>query len=190
MNLPDTRVTLLNRLRDPADTTAWMEFCTIYERAIYQTALKRGLQDADAREVSQEVLLTVSRRVHTFDPSRKEPFRAWLGTIARNATIDHLRKATRQPEVLSDEVVCSKKDENSVFDLAAKQEIFTWAARQVQQSVTDVTWQAFWLTSAKSVPAAEVARQLSMTVGNVYVARCRVLSKIRELANQYRREAE
>ncbi len=92
MALPDTRVSLLERLNDRTDALAWLEFCTVYERTIYSIARKYGLQDADAREVSQEVLVTISRRIGSFDPDPSGRFRSWLSTIAKNATIDLLRK--------------------------------------------------------------------------------------------------
>lgn len=194
MVLPDTRITLLKRLNDLSDTSAWGEFCTVYERAIYNIAKKHGLQDADAREVSQEVLLTVSRRVQKFDPTRDEKFRAWLTTIARNATIDLLRK-NRGPKFTSqvswegEAVEAASQDKGDSFDIEARRELFRWAAGQVRATTSQPAWQAFWLTLVEGRAAAEVARELNISVGALYVARCRVLSRIRLLIEPFREES-
>ncbi len=75
MVIPETRHSLLRRLHDRADASAWSEFCSIYEPVIYRFAKRFHLQDADAREVSQEVLLIVSRKVEMFDTQANGRFR-------------------------------------------------------------------------------------------------------------------
>ena len=100
MALPDTRISLLQRLHDGHDTAAWTEFCAIYERAIFRIALKYGLQDADAREVSQEVLLTVSRRIRHFDLEAQGRFRSWLLSIAYREFLMSRRRAKSWNRVL------------------------------------------------------------------------------------------
>ncbi len=192
MLVPDTRISLLQRLHDRDDSTAWVEFCEIYERAIYRLALKYGLQDADAREVSQEVLLSVSRRIHLFDVEGRGTFRAWLATIARHATIDQLRKNRRRPTVdLPGEsllVSPNSLDDSQRFDSEARREQFRWAAQQVQSACAPQTWQAFWKTAIEGQAPEAVAEQLQMSVGSVYVARCRALAKIKSLIEPFREE--
>ncbi|MCR9293018.1 MAG: sigma-70 family RNA polymerase sigma factor [bacterium] len=191
MALPDTRISLLQRLHDGHDTAAWTEFCAIYERAIFRIALKYGLQDADAREVSQEVLLTVSRRIRHFDFEAQGRFRSWLSVMARNATIDLLRKNRRTTDGGDQlqnnlENLVAASDETTLFQLEEKREQFRWAARQVQASVSASTWEAFWLTAVVGLPKEEVAQKLQISVGAVYVARCRVLAKIKRLVQPFR----
>lgn len=193
MTLPDTRVTLLNRLRDGRDTAAWSEFCSIYERAIYRVALRFGLQDADAREVSQDVLLIVSRKIAEFDLTTNGSFRAWLSKVARNATLDLLRKNQRSKLATGDSALQRNlgqidiaADEPSIFDFEAQREQFFWAAEKIRATVAESTWQAFWLTSIDGQSAEDVARELNMSVGSVYVARCRTLAKIKKLINQFK----
>lgn len=191
MTIPDTRISLLHRLHDRQDTAAWTEFCAIYERAIYRIALKYGLQDADAREVSQEVLLTVSRKIRNFDPQGKGRFRAWLSTVARNATIDLLRRnrrvlATGDSELqrgIAEQV--DPSEEQSLFDIETRREQFCWAAEQVRRSVSESTWLAFWRTAIKGESPDKTAKELKMTVGTVYVARCRTLAKIKKLVEPF-----
>ncbi len=193
MALPDTRISLIQRLHDGRDTAAWIEFCAIYERAIHRIALKYGLQDADAREVSQEVLLTISRRIQAFDVEGKGRFRAWLSAVARNATIDLLRKNRRFSTAvgelpLSLEQIACEQDESQLFDLETRKEQFRWAAEQVRQSVAETTWRAFWETAVKGHAGEAVAEQLGLSLGAVYVARCRTLAKIKSLVEPFREE--
>lgn len=198
MAFPETRITLLQRLGDQDDNAAWTEFCAIYERVIYRIALKFGLQDADAREVTQEVLLTVSRRIRKFDIEGKGRFRSWLSTVARNATIDLLRASrvgtgNRVASGDSDvrrhiENAEYTPEESAIFDAESKREQFRWAADQVRAAVSDSTWSAFWSTAVQGESTAEVADRLGISVGAVYVARCRTLNKIKRLIEPFRDE--
>lgn len=195
MTSPDTRVSLLQRLHNRQDSAAWMEFCAIYERIIFRIAKKFGLQDADAREVSQEVLLTVSRRIKDFDVDGKGKFRSWLATVARNATIDLLRKNRK---ISSGDSALQRgltqlpadNGDSQWFDVEAHREQFRWAAERVRLSVTDATWQAFWRTAVQGQSSEVVAKDLSLSVGAVYVARCRTLSKIKSLVEPFREEGQ
>jgi RNA polymerase sigma-70 factor, ECF subfamily len=191
MVIPQTRHSLLRRLHDRADATAWSEFCAIYEPVIYRFAKRFGLQDADAREVSQEVLLVVSKKVELFDTQAGGRFRGWLSKIARHASIDLIRRRREKPVGGSDvirrlsEIPRVESDESGVFLFEERQQHFQWAAEQIRQSSQPDTWQAFWLTAVECVPAIEVARRLGMTVGAVYVARCRTLARIKNLIDPF-----
>ena len=194
MAIPDTRHSLLRRLVDRADVTAWSEFCTIYEPVIYRFAKRFSLQDADAREVSQEVLMIVSRKVESFDTLANGRFRGWLSKLARHATIDQLRKR-RDRSIGGSDVVrllsavpAIESDPTQAFQLEARRQQFHWAAEQVRQSSQPATWQAFWLTAVENASAADVARKLKMNVGAVYVARCRTLARIKSLVEPFLEE--
>lgn len=193
MFVPDTRVSLLERLHDRGDASAWVEFCAIYERAIYRLALQYGLQDADAREVSQEVLLSVSRQIHLFEVEGQGRFRAWLATLARNATVDQLRRNRRRvagslPSDLASLAHNSQIEDTQRFDSETRREQFRWASGLVQTQVSAVTWQAFWLTAVEGIAAEQVAQRLHMSIGAVYVARCRTLTKLKSLIAPFREE--
>jgi RNA polymerase sigma-70 factor (ECF subfamily) len=190
MAIPDTRISLLQRLHNQQDTAAWTEFCAIYERVIFRIALKYGLQDADAREVSQEVLMTVSRRIRNFDTEANGRFRSWLSVMARNATIDLLRKNQRCTDggsrLQRDLQNLADDEETTLFQVEEKREQFRWAAAQVKASVSASTWEAFWRTAVAGETKELVAKDLGLSVGAVYVARCRVLAKIKKLVKPFR----
>ena len=82
--VPPTRPSLLLRLRDPLDEPAWRHFVELYAPVVYGYARKQGLQDADASDICQDVLVGVARSVGRleYDPA-KGAFRNWLFTIVR-----------------------------------------------------------------------------------------------------------
>src|SRR3954470_17070350 len=94
---PTTPASLLFRLRDPQDHAAWVEFIFLYEPVAYRLLRRHGLQDADAREVMQELFLAVSRSIDRWDPAKERgSFRGWLRRVARNLVINWLKNRGRR----------------------------------------------------------------------------------------------
>ena len=69
--------------------------------------------------------------------------------------------------------------------MSHRRELFRWAADRVMSRVTPTTWQAFWLTSVEEQPAEDVAHTLGLSVGAVYIARSRVLSRLRSEVREW-----
>ena len=92
-DLPETSVTLIGRVCDPSDEEAWRRFAGLYRPIIIRMAKRRGLQESDAEDVAQRVLMGVSRAIHSFEVGPdKPPFRAWLSRIATNAILNALSR--------------------------------------------------------------------------------------------------
>jgi RNA polymerase sigma factor (sigma-70 family) len=185
---PATRYSLIVKLRDPADVGAWGEFVAIYQPLVYRLARRKGLQDADAHDLCQEVFRTVSRAIERYDldPARGS-FRGWLSRITRNLLINVL---TRRPyrlrgsgstsvQELLEAQPADDPSATAVFEAEYRRQVFRWTAEQVQVEFAPSTWRAFWLTAVEGRAPADAAGELGLSVGAVYVARSRVLARLR-----------
>jgi RNA polymerase sigma-70 factor (ECF subfamily) len=183
---PPTRYSLLARLADVDDGDAWRVFESIYQPAIYRYARHRGLQEADALEVVQEVMVAVHRAMDSWQRSdRAGSFRAWLAEAARRVTLQALRQRDKRDRAAGGSGVHAAlglvaAPDGGAADAASggldeRRWKFFCAAACVEREVQ----RAFWLAAVDGLPAAAVARELDMTVGNVYSAKCRVLDRIR-----------
>ena len=188
-----TRPTLLLRIRDAHDVHAWTQFAEIYAPLIHRFARKNGLQDADASDLAQDVLSAVAKSIGNFDYDPKVGrFRSWLFTVARNRMNTQLAKQSRQPRGSGDTGVHlalasqphDVADLERMWDEEYEQRLFHWASEKVRGQFTESTWQAFWQTGVENRPAPDVAKELDLTVGAVYIAKSRVLARLKEQIEQ------
>jgi RNA polymerase sigma-70 factor (ECF subfamily) len=184
---PTTRATLLLRVRDSRDKDAWAQFVAIYAPLIFAFARKKGLQDADAADVTQDVLNSVAGAMPRleYDPDRGS-FRGWLLTVVRNKLRDfHERRhipAAGDTDAIRrlQEHPAPQFDEDALWRQEYRQRLFGWAADHVRPTVEESTWQAFWQTAVEGKKASEVGRNLGLSVAAVYMAKSRVLTRIKE----------
>src|SRR5436305_7131169 len=162
---PATRASLLIRIRDPHDTEAWRQFVQLYASVVYGFARKRGLQDADAADLMQDVLRAVanaSGRLE-YDPARGS-FRNWLFTVTRNKLYNFLDGRRRQvlgsgrsdEQQRLEEQAAPGEDPADGWDQEYERRLFAWAADQVRGEFEERTWQAFWRTAVEGEGAREV----------------------------------
>ena len=188
--MPDTRPTLLARLGDQSDRDAWQQFSSIYAPVIYRLARGRGLQDADAQDLTQKVLISVAKAIPRWQSKNDgTKFRHWLRRVTKNATINAL---TRQPHDLgvggSSRIDLLREHPDpdlatvEQIDWESRREAYRLAAIEVRREVKPETWELFARTviGGESVPA--VSQSTGKSVGSVYVAKCRVLRRLRQLA--------
>jgi len=190
LQAPPTRPTLLIRLRGARDEEAWRQFVELYAPAVFRMCRRRGLQEADAADVTQEVLRSVAAGPLQYDPQRGS-FRSWLYGIVRNKVHDFLQHRSRHPSGTGDsgmlelfQNVPDAKDEAQRWEQEYQQRLFSMAAEKVRAVVDDSTWQAFWQTAIDGRTAREVAQALGMSEGAVYVAKSRVVARIKRQVNQ------
>ncbi len=195
---PETRASLILRLADPADDLAWTEFLQVYEPMLFHLASRWGLQDADAREVVQETLLGVSKSIPEYsDRGHSRAFRGWLAAITRNKLADHLTKHARQERGSGDSDVhrwldqqASESSSASIWDWQQKRQVFAWAAERVRSQINEATWQAFHRTTLCGENVKEVAADLGLREGMVYVARSRVMARLRKEVEVWTRDQQ
>jgi RNA polymerase sigma-70 factor (ECF subfamily) len=185
--LPTTRVTLLAQLRqDPADQAAWDAFVERYGRHIYRWCRQWKLQDADAEDVTQEILTKLARTLRDFryDPSRC--FRSWLKTVAHHAWrnfVDGRRGRVAAGDSRVGEVMQTLEARGDLLqelEEAFDHELLDAAKVRVRLRVAPHTWEAFRLVALEGMPAAEVAAAVHMQVAMVYVAKSKVQKMLQE----------
>ena len=184
-----TRFSLILRLKENADAEDWQQFCELYQPLIYRIGRLGGLQEADANDFVQDVLVRVAKSVSQFETdSRLGSFRGWLGTIARNLLIDFLRQQSRLPVTADGSGVArliaqlpGRGDETQFYESQFQKRIFFWAASEVKPAFSNSTWQAFWQTSVDQLPMEQVAKELGISTGAVYIARSRVIARLRRV---------
>lgn len=143
-------------------------------------------------DLVQRVLLSVSRAIEQWlaNPQRAK-FRTWLHTVAKHAVIDQLRSARLDvaaggttAQLRLQDAVDGRNTEDE-FDLEYQRELFRWAARLVRDEFEETTWHAFWRTAVEGDAIPVVAEELQKTVGAVYVARSRVMQRLRDKVKEF-----
>src|SRR6516162_8846467 len=150
---PATRVSLLVRLGDAQDAAAWSQFVEIYAPLVYGYGRKHGLQDADAADLTQDVLQAVSGAIRRLDyDPRRGSFRGWLFTVVRNKLRNFLARQKRPGQGSGDAKMQSvlndlpdrEEDQTTLWEQAYERQLFSWAAAQVKSTYQETTWRAFW----------------------------------------------
>jgi len=189
---PETRPSLLARIRDARDAEAWTQFVAVYSPLVYRFARRRGLQASDAADVTQEVFRAVARSIRRFDyDPQRGSFRGWLIAVARSKLQNFLTKRQTGMEGSGGtaawkllEQQGSREEEDAFLEREHRRCLFDWAAGQVRDEFQPSTWQAFWQTSVEGRSAKEVGDSLGITVGAVYIARSRVLARLKAKIQQ------
>jgi RNA polymerase sigma factor (sigma-70 family) len=188
-DFPPTRASLLLRLRDHQDEGAWRQFVDLYAPLVYGYARKQGMQDADAADLSQDVLRAVAGAVGRleYDP-RRGAFRNWLFTIVRRKLLNWRTMQEHRPRGSGDSTTHQLLAESPApggmeveWEAEWEQRLVAWACAEVRNGVSSATWQAFWKTAVEGQPGKVVAAELGLTVVAVYHARSRVLARLKEL---------
>jgi RNA polymerase sigma-70 factor (ECF subfamily) len=145
------------------------------------------LQDADADDLAQSVLVTISGKIAEWRPTSPHgAFRAWLSVIARNLIVNVLTR--RRPDLGKGgssvferlEQQPTEGDATLEFDEEHRRAIFRLASEQVRHEFHESTWQAFWLTAVDAVSIGEAAARLAKSAGSVCAGRSRVMRRLKE----------
>lgn len=192
-----TRPTLLQRLRDGGAVMAWEEFFQRYWRLIYAAARSRGCREHTAEEIVQDVMLTVfeERDVFRYDPARGR-FRDWLRRVVSSAVAEHRRRPSeriRAPggdEDVFPEPQTADAGPDARWEAAFEEAMLAVLLDVVRREVAPETYQAFELLAMEELSGTQVARITGLTRNAVYLARKRVLKRLKELGTTYREDGQ
>jgi len=181
-----TSVSLLKRLRQPQAGPAWQRFVDLYAPLIFYWARQKGLNADDASDLLQDVLATLVTKLPEFQYDPNLRFRGWLRTITVNRVIDmHRRNAIRSLLTESDSTAALNRliqaDSNDLFVESEYRSLLINRALDLMRSeFQPVTWQACWLQVVEGQRAQEVAQHLNIPLNSVYLAKSRILARLRQ----------
>lgn len=186
MRPPETRHSLIVRLKDQGNDLAWTEFVCAYEPFLMRMVQKQGTPERHTADVTQQLLMTIAKSVAGWTPDGKgASFRRWLGCVARNVVIKFMTRERRHItgrggsdflDLLEDVSDASIDSENAK---KYERELILWAAESVRTEFRENSWRAFWETQVEGRSVADVADDLGVSAGAIYMSRSRVFARIR-----------
>ncbi len=190
--IPETKISLILRLADRNDHEAWQHFETVYRPVVYKTARGKGLQDADAEDVVQQVMASVSRALQQRPHDKQRArFRTWLYRVTHNAIINAIQR--RKPDRATGDTGVQEQlkqiplslAESQMMDSTYQRSVFQWAAERIRTEFQEDTWQAFWMTMVDNVSCEAAAAELGKQIGSIYAARSRVVRRLRQKIQEF-----
>lgn len=182
-----TRPSLLIRLRDRSDADAWRAFDAIYRPILYRFARHRGLDHADAEDVVQHCLASITDHIAEFsyDPTRGR-FKAWLRTLVFNRA-RNLARGRRHAPVSAESIDSPDEAQappDEAFDQLWLQEHLWHALSMLRGEVDPATYRAFVAYVVEQRPAEELAAELGLSLGNLYTIKWRLTRRIAQLMHE------
>jgi RNA polymerase sigma-70 factor (ECF subfamily) len=179
----ETHASLLERLRQPAQEQAWARFVELYTPLLFHWARHLGLQEPDAADLVQDVLTSLLQKLPEFTYDRDKSFRSWLRTVTFNRWRDNCKQRARQPlaghaDTLA--AVPGPDQADAFWDEEYCRHLVGRALAVMRAEFQESTWRACWEFVTAGKPAAQVARELGITENAVYLAKGRVLRRLRD----------
>jgi len=182
-------LSLLARLK-AHDPEGWRRLSQLYCPLVYRWCLRGRLQPQDAYDVVQEVFRTVAMKIHSFRRERpNDTFRGWLWTITRHKLGDYYRRQRAQAPASggSDAMAMmlqipqeESTDNDGFLESGDASSLYHRALKLICQEFSEKTWKAFWRVVVEDQPPALVAQELGMSTNAIYIAKSRVLARLRE----------
>jgi len=185
----ETRSSLIHRVRDPADASGWREFDDLYRPLLLQFVRRRGLSDADAADVVQDIFARLCQALPTFELDRtRSGFRCWLWRVALNAIADWGRQQKRQfraKEAWVQRPPQEDEEPDAEWTAEYRERVMEFALERVRENANPRTWFCFEQWMLKQRSADEIARELGIEPCSVRVNANRMLETVREKCADY-----
>jgi RNA polymerase sigma-70 factor (ECF subfamily) len=185
----ETSLSLLHRLRHAPESESWNRLVDLYTPLIRAWLRKYDVQDSDADDLVQEVLLAVSKDLAKFE-HRGQPgaFRGWLKAILVNRLRKFWRSRDRRPQARGDSDMDTRlaqlDDPSSEMSLIWNREHDQYVLRQLlalaEPHFAPNTWTAFCRVALDGAKPDVVAEEMGISRNAVVIAKCRVLSRLRQ----------
>ncbi len=176
-----TSLTLLERLQNEQDIEAWQHFVDLYTPLVYRWVCRTGIPSHSTADLVQDIFVILLRSLPRFEYDPARSFGAWLRTTTLNRCRDHLRRRQHLTVTMSSETEPTAPDD---LDGLFEEEYHTYLARRaldlMQTHFEFATWKACWETVVEGRRARDVAQELGISENAVYIARGRVLRRLRD----------
>ena len=182
----ETRQSLIVRLKSEQNELAWRDFVCAYEGFLNRLVRRQGVPERHVQDITQHILLTIARSIDGWkDDGKTASFRRWLSTVSRNVVIRFMSRERKQARGIGGSDLMAqlrnvedKPDEQHVR--LYQHELIVWAAEQVRHEFLETSWRAFWSTVIEERSVDEVASELNVTPGSIYMSRSRIMARIRK----------
>lgn len=179
-----TPPSLLERIRKPSEVQAWAQFVSLYTPYLFSLVRRAGVDREEASDVVQDVFLLLTKKMPAFEYNAQLSFRAWLRTIVRNRLHElGRRRSIPRPYSANGLELADSAGAESLEEQEYRGHVISRALEIMRRDFAPTTWKACWEHVVSGRTAMEVAAELGITEGAVYVAKCRVLRRLREELN-------
>lgn len=178
-----TPVSLIERVRTPGDHEAWQRLVELTTPLLFSWAYRAGLRDHDAADLVQDVLAIMVAQLPQLHYDRQRSFRGWLRTVTSNKLHERWRRRTLEILPPDDARLDEIPDESvpeAFWEREFREKLVARALELMRTHFQPNTWKACWEHVVCDRPAAEVADELGISVAAVYVAKGRVLRRLRQ----------
>lgn len=181
----ETRKSLIVRLKNEQNDSAWRDFVCTYEGFLNRLVRRQGVPERHVPDVTQQILLAIAKSVDGWsDDGNAASFRRWLTTVSRNVVVRFMSRERKQAGGVggSDLIAALQNIEATPDDNSIRQyehELIVWAAEQVRHEFLETSWRAFWLTVIDGQSVEDVAKELGVSPGSIYMSRSRIMAKIK-----------
>ncbi len=186
--MQETPVSLLERIRSGGGDSSWARLDDVFQPMIRRWLAQAGIAPSDVDDISQEVMIITLKKLPEFERQRTGSFRAWLRNVTVNCLRDFRKSARRKPlatdhthfDQVIDELAAADSGLSRLWNAEHDQNLLRYLLKQVRAQFAQATLKAFTRVVLDERSPDEVAAELGMTVNAVFIAKSRVLAKLRE----------